>query len=62
MYKLSMKHKYPRQIDYSDFGSRIRTLLNDDGNKKIVYVTNDFASATFRYRFFNFKQSLRNSK
>lgn len=62
MYKLSLTHKYPKQIDYSDFGVRIRDLLNNDGKKKIVYVTNDFANATFRYRFFNFKQSLCNSE
>lgn len=58
MYNLSLTRKYPAQIDYCDFGFRIRELLSGDGKKKIIYIANEFEGATFRYRFFNFKHSL----
>lgn len=58
MYDVFLNDKYELQIDYLDFQDRIRELLKDDQKKKIVYISSEFNNSTFRYRFFNFKQSL----
>lgn len=62
MYTVENRKEYPIQMDYSDFGTRITELLRQTGNRKIVYIATEFNNSTFRYRFYNFRQTLLSSR
>lgn len=62
MYKIASPDGFIPITDYGGFGYRIRDILAADGKSKIVYVTTEFNDPTFRYRFYNFRQSLENSE
>ena len=61
MYNVVSERKFPEEMDFGNFSFRIRELLKNDGKKKILYTLNEFNNSTFRYRYFNFRETLRNS-
>ena len=58
MYKIRCRNEFSFPLSVDSFASRFNELKKNDGRKKILYLKNEFDNSTFRYRCYNFKQSL----
>lgn len=62
MYKIECKKEFQIPLQVLSYTKRYQILLNNNKKKKVVYIKNEFDNSTFRYRCYNFKETLINSK
>lgn len=58
MFKIECKKEFQMPLKVQSFQERYQKLLNKNKKKKIVYIKNEFDNSTFRYRCYNFIESL----
>lgn len=62
MNQIKNDKSFDMQLATANFSERLRMLTIVNKKKKIVYIKNEFDNSTFRYRCYNFMQSLEKSK
>lgn len=62
MYKIDCKKEFQMPLQVLFYSERMQILLEKNKKKKIIYIKNEFDNSTFRYRCYNFKQAIKNSK
>ncbi len=62
MYKIECKKQFKMPLQVLSYDKRFQILIQKNSKKKVIYIKNEFDNSTFRYRCYNFKESLENSK
>lgn len=62
MYKIECKKEFQMPLQVLSYAERYNCLTKKNKKKKVIYIKNEFDNSTFRYRCYNFKEALINSK
>lgn len=62
MYKIECKKEFQMPLQVLSYAEMYDCLTKKNKKKKVIYIKNEFDNSTFRYRCYNFKEALINSK